>query len=1329
MSKLFLTPMVVSAAVSAALAYYAWKRRFLSGALPFALLMLALTDWSLGYALELQSAVLPDKVFWAQVEYLGITAVPVLWLIFALQYTGQSKWLTKRNLALMAILPIITLVIAWSNQYHGLIWSEISLEVKGELSVLHIVYGRWFWVNIFYSYLLLLLGTILIIRMLIRSPHLYRGQSTALLIGASVPWVANIIYISGLNPFTDLDLTPFAFTITGLALAWGLFRFQLLDIVPVARDAIIENLHDGVIVLDTQNRIVDFNQSAQHLIDHSFEEATGQHIGPVFSMWPKVEERLNKTQEFSLEIMVGEGDKQDYINLHVSPLLDRRGRLRGKIIVLHDITERKIANQRLRESDDRFRQLSQATFEGILISENGIVLDANEQLLEMVGYHLNEIVGGRVLDLALPEYQELVRENIRSGYDKAYRVVAIRKDGQTFQVDVRGKTIQYQGQEVRVTAVRDITEQLRTDEALFRREAILEAVSFAAEQFLKSPHWENNIQEVLEQLGLAAGASRIYIFENQMNEDGRLFINQRCAWTAPGITPISDNPEPQCFPWQGGGFTRWRETLGDGHLIHGHVKEFPESEREALVAQDVLSIVVLPIFIDQKWWGFIRVDECIFERDWATAEIDALEAAASALGATIQRREVEEKLHQRVVAMAELHAVSLDITSSHDLPTLLQTIVARATRLLEGAGGSLFLCDPDRQEARCVVSHNTKQYFTGIVLKYGEGAAGIVAQTQKPLIIDDYRTWPGRATVYEERQPFMAVLSAPMIWQRQVIGVIQVFHNANNKRFTYEDLELLTLFASQAASSIENTHLYDAERQRAEELEALRATIADISAELELPKLLRAILERATKLLNATGGDLGLYNKRRKEIHVVVSYNMGKDYTGTRMVLGEGAMGEVAMTHRPLMIDNYHQWEGRSSQYESGPWDTVVAVPLLIGNRLVGVLGIVDSDPERRFSQSDQHLLALFAQQAAIAIENARLYAAEKQRSDELAILFESSTAITTSLDLPAVLNEAAEQFLKVTNATSAYILSCDLESGEATVLAEHYSSNANELERISDLNETHDLSEYPQTLMALRAGSTYISSVNDANIDPQARVELDAYGTKRTLEVPMMVSGEIHAYMEIWDSCTDVEWSEDQVRLCQIIANQTATAIEKAHLFSEMQRLAITDPLTGLYNRRHFYKLAEQELHRSRRYNHPLSAIMLDVDHFKHVNDTYGHAIGDEVLRSLAVICQNNLRHIDIHSRYGGEEFAFLLVETDLKGAQTVAERLRHRVAETPIMTKIGPVTVSISLGVAEATDDTPDLLSLLDHADVALYAAKQAGRNQVVSSTATVNAMGLRV
>lgn len=186
-------------------------------------------------------------------------------------------------------------------------------------------------------------------------------------------------------------------------------------------------------------------------------------------------------------------------------------------------------------------------------------------------------------------------------------------------------------------------------------------------------------------------------------------------------------------------------------------------------------------------------------------------------------------------------------------------------------------------------------------------------------------------------------------------------------------------------------------------------------------------------------------------------------------------------------------------------------------------------------------------------------------------------------------------------------------------------------------------------------------------------------------------------------------------MNLLTLFVQQAAIAVENAHLYTEAQRLAITDGLTGIYNHRHFFHLAHREVDRSMRYGRPLAIIMLDIDRFKMINDTHGHLVGNQVLREVAHLCAQQLRDVDIIARYGGEEFAVLLPNTTAAGARLVAGRLHESVENLRVLADDVIVQMTISLGVVQIGPDCGTLDNLLRCADQALYQAKVAGRNQV--------------
>src|SRR5947209_7665346 len=348
----YIFPVVIAAIISAGLALYAWRwrRRLIADVAPFSILMAAVAEWALGYALELAGADIPTKLFWVGIEDLGVVIVPTAWLALALQYTGRTKWLTPRLLVLLSIEPLITLVLVWTNNMHHLWHAKVGLEITNAFTVLVITRGLWYWINVAYSYLLILFGTILLVSfipILRRSASLYRGQVNALFIAVLVPWVSNVVTLFGLSPLPNLDLTPLAFTITGLAMAWSLFRFRLLDITPVARNAVVESMSDAMIVLDQHNRITDLNPAAQRLLGHRLSELVGQPAAQVFSAWPEQVERFGAVTEAHEEIVLAVDGMPRSFDLRISPLSDRHGSLTGRLIVLRDITQYRQAMEAL----------------------------------------------------------------------------------------------------------------------------------------------------------------------------------------------------------------------------------------------------------------------------------------------------------------------------------------------------------------------------------------------------------------------------------------------------------------------------------------------------------------------------------------------------------------------------------------------------------------------------------------------------------------------------------------------------------------------------------------------------------------------------------------------------------------------------------------------------------------------------------------------------------------------------------------------------------------------------------------------------------------------
>ena len=300
------TFLMVAAFASAVTMVIIWRRRTVTGALSLGCLMLATTVWSGTYALHWTNLYRPCPFFWLDMTYLGVVTVPAAFLAFTLEYTNRRQLLNRVTISFLAIEPVITIILLWTDPWHGLFFAGKRTVTSGAI----LDGGPWFWTHCIYSYCLILIGYILLVQAYIRAPRLYRAQTRMILLGTVITWSSNFVGLVKLNPWPNLDLTPITFTLAGMAITLALFRYRLLDIVPVARDALVENMSDGILVLDIKNRVVDINPAVQDMIQTRASSAIGKKAEELLAAWPELAGRHWDMNEGKEEIMVKGGKKQ-----------------------------------------------------------------------------------------------------------------------------------------------------------------------------------------------------------------------------------------------------------------------------------------------------------------------------------------------------------------------------------------------------------------------------------------------------------------------------------------------------------------------------------------------------------------------------------------------------------------------------------------------------------------------------------------------------------------------------------------------------------------------------------------------------------------------------------------------------------------------------------------------------------------------------------------------------------------------------------------------------------------------------------------------------------
>ena len=512
---------------------------------------------------------------------------------------------------------------------------------------------------------------------------------------------------------------------------------------------------------------------------------------------------------------------------------------------------------------------------------------------------------------------------------------------------------------------------------------------------------------------------------------------------------------------------------------------------------------------------------------------------------------------------------------------------------------------------------------------------------------------------------------------------------------------------NQLASELETQRRV--ERRRADEMSILnRIAMVGIDA-TNVDPLLENAVQIIDDILHPDFFGVGLVDEA---LGVMQIYRSTPFIQGERLTfpLGRGVAGQVIETGEPRRIPDV----SREPVYRPVNPGTrsELCVPLKVGKRTIGMINI-ESVQFDFFSEDDERLIMTFAGQLATSIERVRLFQAEQRQRREAETLREAGAVVAATLRQDKAIELILQQLARVVPYDSAAVMLWHEEPPR---------SGAGYLEIVGGQGWANPSvvigmrfpipGDNPNTIVIQKREPYILVNAPDSyaafHQEPHSHIH-------SWLGVPLIVGDRLIGMLSV-DHTRQAYYTTDQARLVTAFANQVAIAIENTRLFGRVEQLAITDGLTGLYNRRHFLELAEHEFQRARRYRRPLAAIMFDIDHFKHVNDTYSHAVGDQVLQALATHCRDSLREIDFIGRYGGEEFAVLLPETDILAAKAVAERLRRCMAENPVHTDQGPITVTISLGVATITDDCPDLAKLLDRTDVALYAAKSSGRNRIM-------------
>jgi diguanylate cyclase (GGDEF)-like protein len=506
----------------------------------------------------------------------------------------------------------------------------------------------------------------------------------------------------------------------------------------------------------------------------------------------------------------------------------------------------------------------------------------------------------------------------------------------------------------------------------------------------------------------------------------------------------------------------------------------------------------------------------------------------------------------------------------------------------------------------------------------------------------------------------------------------------------------------------EHKRAEDAENRERELAEALYETGKILNSSLDLETVLDRLLEAIARVVPYDSGCVMLVHNGSASVVRMRGY---EQYGVTSDLVTQipfdiqttAAFREMGASHRPMLVSDtreYSEWVVFPSSRHVLSW---VGAPMVNRGQVIGFLSL-DKIQAGFYQPEHAQNLDIFAAQAVLAIQNAQLFESARQHAKENLMLKDAAAAVTSALELEQVLESILSQLERVVHYDSATIF---LTEGDylRIVAVRGFPDPSRVIGTIFSIND----------VLVLEADRNQAPiMIEDASTDPRFNGWCGTRYTRGWLGLPLFVRGEMIGFLTL-DSRQPHAYREAETNLAWAFAHQASIAIDNARLFKQVHHLAITDPLTGIFNRRHFFELASVEFERASRYSQPLSLLMWDIDHFKTVNDTHGHRIGDQVLRMVAERGRQNLREGDLLGRYGGEEFVALLNGADRESARIIGERVRIAIEREPYLVEGGDVSISISVGVADL-DDCQSLEVMLDRADQALYQAKRSGRNRVL-------------
>jgi diguanylate cyclase (GGDEF)-like protein len=829
---------------------------------------------------------------------------------------------------------------------------------------------------------------------------------------------------------------------------------------------------------------------------------------------------------------------------------------------------------------------------------------------------------------------------------------------------------------------------------LIRLSQALEATNQLTTDLITSQNWMEKIPDLLRNIGLAAGVDHLVLIQltgsGTVNYSGRLYH----YWAEiQSKYPERENPS---IPEE---LTTWIESAEVDQPLIGMLHELTEETRNYFFLQDQGSYVVFPIFTSVSLWGFIGFESYLPNKKWESPELNTFRSIAQTLGSIIYKKLIEDHLDLRTKELDSLQKASTNISTSDQLETALQSVLSQIYELTPAYNTSVYLAKNSHLEIFLTLGKN-KQQTLPFSHPGEEELSQLVATTNQDLYIPNITMFNDVA--HANSGPEQAVISLSLKAASEVIGVLNIWYDTI-RTFSEEERTILRLLADQATSAIINMQYIQAEREQRILADSLRKANLQLSDNLELTDVLESILKQILLLVSAREAQVFLYDGKTLDFGAVI-YAEEVQEDPVHLPNPDSIFYQTAQTGKRILIPDIQAEEHLQNTWKSG---SLVSLPLIFHRKVIGIMNVSFSKPGE-LDEGLLQVLDLLSNQASIAINNARTFEAEREQRRLAQALQHTGRAIQSSLDLEIVLDQILIQIASVIPYHTANLIL--VENGEMRVVRQQ-GFQEGPAQDIDQTNNIFDISRF--TTLVRMTDSKKPMIIPDVSQSPDW-IKTDS--TKEVLSwagAPILEGDHVIGFLSL-NNHTSNFYNQDHAEILFAFASQASIALTHARLHKKIHELAITDPLTGILNRRGLERWGQYEVDRAKRFNSPLSAIFFDLDEFKLVNDTYGHDTGDEVLKQMVKCCLSVIRSIDIFSRVGGEEFLIILPETSLPIAIQVAERIRLTAEGFIFQSNSHQINMTLSLGVVELNEEIDTLSELMNAADQYMYLSKQSCRNQ---------------